>query len=316
MTPFGLGTYADGDRPFVGLVIADQMTSLPLAAAQTGVSIPGDTMLDLLEDWPRAFDKVSKLAECVVREGLPGRRLDTVKVLPPVPRPSKILNAAANYSGHLAEMAKYAASGGTDPAAIYKGDKDNSQPYLFFKAPSALAGAYDPILLPFPQAEIDWEVELAVVIGPRARRVPAERALEHVAGFLTMNDVSCRSLLFRKDRPNFKTDWMSSKSWDSFAPAGPYFVPKAFVPDHTRLAIRLWVNGAIRQDGLAGDMIFSPEEQIEHASRMMTLEPGDLFCTGTVAGVGQGANSFLRAGDVVECEVDGLGRLRNVVADG
>ena len=311
---FALGTFAAGARPFVGLVLDGRVTSLPEAAAQAGVPLPGPALIDLLEDWPRHFDTLQALAAAIVRDGTPGQELRALRVLPPIPRPSKIMNAAANYSGHLAEMAKYAASGGTPPEAVYKGDKANSDPYLFFKAPSALTGAFDPIVLPFDGAEIDWEAELAVVIGARARRVTAGRALEHVAGYMTTNDVSCRSRLFRKDRPNFKTDWMSSKSWDSFAPTGPFFVPRQFVPDYAALKIRLYVNGEMRQDGLAGDMIFSPEEQIEHASELMTLEPGDTFCTGTVAGVGQGEGNYLRAGDIVECEVEGLGRQRNVVA--
>jgi 2,4-diketo-3-deoxy-L-fuconate hydrolase len=311
---FALGTFAGGGRPFVGLVIDGLVTSLPEAAAKSGVSLPGDALIDLLEDWPRHFETLVSISDAVERDGTPGAGMDTLRVLPPIRRPSKIMNAAANYSGHLTEMAKYAASGGTAPEAVYKGDKANSQPYLFFKAPSALTGAFDPIVLPFEGAEIDWEAELAVVIGARARRVKAGRALEHVAGYMTTNDVSCRSRLFRTDRPNFKTDWMSSKSWDTFAPTGPFFVPRQFVPDYAQLKIRLFVNGEQRQDGLAGDMIFSPEEQIEHASELMTLEPGDMFCTGTVAGVGQGSGNYLKPGDVIECEVEGLGRQRNVVA--
>jgi len=125
--------------------------------------------------------------------------------------------------------------------------------------------------------------------------------------------VSCRDQLFRADRPNFRTDWLSSKSYDTFGPCGPFFVPRAFVPNHAALRIVLKVNDEIKQDGLAGDMIYSPEEQIEYASRRMSLLPGDIFATGTLAGVGQGTGVFLKAGDIVETEVHGLGRQRNRV---
>lgn len=309
--PFKLGTFASGGRRFVGVVVGEGAFELAPAAARHAPGLPAEALIDLLEDWDRNFDRLGALVAALAREGAEPSPLAGLRALPPVPRPSKILNAAANYSGHLAEMAKYAASGGTDPAAVYKGDKASSEPYLFFKAPSALTGAFDDIELPPGDSQVDWEAELAVVIGHRARRVRAEQALAHVAGFMTINDVSCRPLLFRKDRPNFKTDWMASKSWDGFSPAGPFFVPRQFVPDHAKLRIELAVNGQPRQDGLAGDMIFSPEEQIEYASRMMTLEPGDIFCTGTVSGVGQGSGVFLQPGDVMECEVHGLGRQRN-----
>ena len=307
---FKLGTFAVLGRRFAGMVIGE--TVHELAASPGG-------LMDLLDDWDRSFDRLMSVADAIGRDPAfaPSHAMSGLHVLPPIPRPSKILNAASNYSGHLAEMANYAASGGTAAEAVYKGDKSNSEPYLFFKAPSSLTGAFDDIVLPPGDSQVDWEAELAAVIGPAARRVTAADAMKHVAGFMTINDVSCRPLLFRKDRPNLKTDWMASKSWDSFCPAGPFFVPRQFVPDHAQLRIQLSVNGEMRQDGLAGDMIFSPEEQIEFASRMMTLEPGDIFSTGTVAGVGQGSGNFLRPGDIVECEVQGLGKQRNrVVASG
>ena len=303
---FKLGTFAAAGRRFTGMVIGESVHEL---------AAPTTELMDLLEDWDRNFDILCGLAETIARDpaGSPSHTMSGLRVLPPIPRPSKILNAASNYSGHLTEMANYAASGGTAPEAVYKGDKSNSEPYLFFKAPSSLTGAFDDIVLPPGDSQVDWEAELAVVIGPKARRVTAANAMKHVAGFMTINDISCRPLLFRKDRPNLKTDWMASKSWDSFCPVGPFFVPRQFVPDHVQLRIQLSVNGDMRQDGLAGDMIFSPEEQIEFTSRMMTLEPGDIFSTGTVAGVGQGSGNFLRPGDIVECEVEGLGKQCNRV---
>jgi 2-keto-4-pentenoate hydratase/2-oxohepta-3-ene-1,7-dioic acid hydratase in catechol pathway len=194
-------------------------------------------------------------------------------------------------------------------------DKSKGNPYMFLKAPSTLAGAYDDILLPEDMKRIDWEGELALAIGRSGRRIKAERALDHVAGFMTTNDVSCRDLQFREDRPTIRSDWLGGKSHDTFAPMGPFLVPRAFVPDHMALRIVLSVNGVVKQDGLIGDIIFTPEEQIEYASRTLTLQSGDVFAAGTIAGVGQGMGQFLAAGDVVETEVTGLGKQRNRVVE-
>jgi 2-keto-4-pentenoate hydratase/2-oxohepta-3-ene-1,7-dioic acid hydratase in catechol pathway len=184
---------------------------------------------------------------------------------------------------------------------------------LFFKAPSAIVGPYDDIRLPQDGENVDWEIELGVVVGKRGRKVAAEHAAATIAGYLVTNDLSCRSLLWREDRQSIRSDWLASKSHDTFCPLGPYFVPRAFVPDHNDLTLRLMLNGEVMQDGNTAEMIFSPDEQIEYASKMMTLEPGDLFLTGTVAGVGQGRGRFLKAGDIVESEIPGLGGQRNLV---
>ena len=158
---------------------------------------------------------------------------------------------------------------------------------------------------------MDWEVELAVVIGRRATRVSSADAPHHVAGYMTTNDFSARNLLFRPDRERLRSDWFGGKSHDGFAPMGPVLVPAMFVPNHLDLRLRLTVNGQTRQDGNTANLIFTPDEQIEFASRMTTLVPGDILATGTPGGVGQGTNSFLSPGDVVEAEVQGLGVIRN-----
>jgi len=326
---FMLGTFARrGEKPFVGLVLQDRIVDLRAVRETFGVA-PGEgvppaapnSLMDLLDDWERAFPALHEDAERLVREGLASDRLAgavwelaQLDVRPPIPRPPKILNAAANYSGHLKEMRRYTETGMTSgKEQIFAGEKARARPYLFLKTSSSLCGAFDEVMLPEGEQQTDWEAELALAIGIRGKRIRAERARDHVAGFMTFNDVSCRSTLWREDRPNFRTDWLTSKSHDTFGPLGPYFVPKAFVPDHAGLRIELKVNGKTMQDGLAGDMIFSPEEQIEYASSFMTLEPGDIFATGTLAGVGQGTGTFLKAGDIMEAEVHGLGRQRNRV---
>ena len=240
--------------------------------------------------------------------------LASLKTLPPIARPPKILHSAANYPEHVKEMGAYTKSqGNVEKAKVFTGDKTKARPYLFLKASSALIGAYDDIVMPPGEHQIDWEAEVAAVIGRPGKCIKEEHAIDHVAGFMTANDVSCRDALFREDRANFRTDWLSSKSHDSFAPMGPYFVPREFVANHHDMHIRLSVNGQIKQDGSTASMIFSLEEQMAFASAMMTLESGDVFVTGTIGGVGQSTGTFLKAGDVVETEVVGLGRQRNTV---
>ena len=327
---FALGTFAHRDgKAFPGMVIGTQVVALALvhrayadsAHGASGALSGVGSVLDLLQDWNRNFAVLLAMSDFLLKEGLASDRiagavsdLDQLSVLPPILRPSKILNCAANYNGHLKEMRSYTQSGGdVDPAKIFKGDKETAQPYFFLKAPSTLIGAYDNIVLPSLEDQIDWEAELAVAISRRCKRVKAENALDCVAGFMIFNDVSCRNQLFRQDRPNFRTDWLSSKSHDTFGPLGPFFVPKAFIPDYAKLHIELKVNGDIKQSGIPGDMIYSTEEQIEYVSRLMTLESGDVFATGTLGGVGQGSGKFLRPGDIVETKIDGLGRQQNRV---
>ena len=149
------------------------------------------------------------------------------------------------------------------------------------------------------------------MISKPGKRIKVEHALDHVAGWMTTNDVSARDLQIRTDRPGLRSDWLNGKSHDKFAPMGPYLVPKAFVADHMKLFIRLSINGEVKQNGNTSQFIFTPEEQIEYASNILTLNTGDIFVCGTCGGVGQGTNTFLNVGDVMETEVEGLGKMRN-----
>ena len=240
-----------------------------------------------------------------------------VRYLPPILNPGKMIYAAANYGGHIREMVA-AGTAKTDEERdnMLDRDKGRVRPYSFLKAPTALTGAHDEIVIPPDTAKVDWEVELALAMGRPGKRIPAERAMDYVAGYMTTNDVSARDWNMREDWPTLRTDWFGGKSHDTFAPMGPYFVPRAFVPDHTKLRLTLKVSGETKQDGITGDMVFSAEEQIEHASTLITLDPGDILSTGTPEGVGHASGTYLKAGDVVETEVEGLGAQRNnVVAE-
>ena len=178
-------------------------------------------------------------------------------------------------------------------------------------------GPEEAIVLPRNANKIDWECEIAAVIGRRARFVSGANGLDYVAGYTVMNDVSERSLKFgtsRKEREGDRWfDWLNGKWFDTFAPMGPCVALKDEVPDPQRLRITLRLNGQTRQDGNTGQMIFSIAELVAWASTLVTLEPGDLISTGTPAGVGHASGTFLKPGDVLEAEVEGIGVLRSPV---
>jgi 2,4-didehydro-3-deoxy-L-rhamnonate hydrolase len=309
-TPFKLGTFAKpGGKPFAALVLGDDI--IALGSLQAGAFGSASSIDALLNDWDANFAWLQDVVADIEQEGLPSgtAKLQNLRPLPPVARPGKMFYAAQNFQEHVDEMLRAGMTPATGPK--FTGEKSTSAPYLFLKAPSTLAGAYDDIAIPAGMKKIDWEAEIALAIGKPGKRIKAERALDHVAGFMTTNDVSARDLQIRADRPGLRSDWLNGKSHDNFAPMGPFLVPRAFVPDHKNLFIRLTVNGEVKQDGNTSQFIFTPEEQIEYASNILTLESGDIFSCGTCGGVGQGTNTFLKAGDVMETEIESLGKMRN-----
>jgi len=208
------------------------------------------------------------------------------------PYPEKILCVGLNYRAHALET-------GVEPPAV---------PLLFGKFPNALCGPGDEIVLPPEATQVDAEAELAVVIGAPARRLAVERALDVVAGYVAANDVSARNLQYGDGQ------WLRGKGFDTFCPVGPELVPAADLdPSDLRVVQRL--NGEVLQDGRTSDLIFGVPELVAHASSVFTLGPGDLILTGTPPGVGFARQPpvTLKAGDVVEVEVEGIGILRNPV---
>ncbi len=188
------------------------------------------------------------------------------------------------------------------------------EPILFFKAPDTVVGPDDTVLVPRGSRKTDWEVELAVVIGRTARYLgSADEGLRHVAGYATAHDVSERE--FQLERGG---TWDKGKNCETFNPLGPWLVTADEVPDPQALGLRLWVNGELKQDGTTADQIFPVGEVVRYLSHFMTLYPGDVINTGTPAGVAMGRpepKPYLRAGDVVELEVEGLGRQRQALKD-
>jgi 2-keto-4-pentenoate hydratase/2-oxohepta-3-ene-1,7-dioic acid hydratase in catechol pathway len=187
----------------------------------------------------------------------------------------------------------------------------NGLPYAFLKLPSAVVGPHDPIVLPRGVTKPDWELELVVVIGRKARHVHRDDALSCVAGYTLGNDVSARERLYRHDLRTIGTDWMSCKSPPSFLPLGPHIVPAAQVPQPQALQIQLRLNGALMQDASTAEMIFDIARQIEYISERVTMWPGDLVLTGSPAGNGTHYKRFLQAGDEVHGRIDGIGEIRN-----
>ncbi len=318
-TAFKLATLAkSGGNASVAVVLGDDAIDLKSAhaayraAGRKGELSASDSMLGLLEDWDRNFAVLQEIVAFLETEGAVksgAAKLSSFTALPPVRRPGKMFYAAQNFQEHVNEMIRAGMSPSGGP--VFTGEKSTTVPYLFLKAPSTLAGAFDDIAIPRGMKKIDWEAEIALAIGKPGKHIKAERALDHVAGFMTTIDVSCRDLQIRSERPALRSDWLGGKSHDNFAPMGPFLVPRAFVPNHMNLFIKLTVNGEVKQDGNTSQFIFTPEEQIEYASNMLTLDSGDIFSCGTCGGVGQGTNTFLKAGDVVETEVELLGRMRN-----
>lgn len=212
----------------------------------------------------------------------------------PIPWPSKIIAVGLNYRDHAQESAM----------------EVPDRPLLFAKWPNALIGDGEPIRLPDSTEEVDFEAELAVVIGTKVRgELPPEHALDIVAGYTCLNDVSARDIQFADGQ------WTRGKSFDTFCPVGPVLVPTSAITDPQTLRVRCLLNGEVMQDAPTSDMIFSVADLVSFASRSVSLEPGDLIATGTPPGVGFARTPpvYLRPGDVVAVEIDGIGTLTNPI---
>lgn len=261
--------------------------------------LPGD-MTSLLALGPEGRSRAA--AVTVDADVVP---LDAVELLAPIARPPKLLATAANYQAHITE------------AGLPEVDKMRIVPKLFLKPASTIIGPDVAMRLPSISHEVDWELELAAVIGAEVRDVGVDEALDAVAGYTIVNDVSARSVdwgLSDRDAAGSEFfDWLQGKWPDGFAPMGPWIRTAEEIPDPQHLSMELRVNGTVRQSGSTASMIFSVAEVIAFASRFMTLEPGDVIATGTPAGVGATTQQYLQSGDVMEGKISGLGVLRTPV---
>jgi ureidoglycolate lyase len=277
-----LATFDAGAGPELGVVAGDLMVPLNRGAP----ALPSD-MMGLIAAWPTLRAEVRGIAGA----GADAIPIDSVRLLAPIRRPGKIMAIGLNYADHIAE------SGMETP-------KDQ---VWFMKASTSANGPHDPIQVPKASPYLDYEAELVAVIGRGGRHIAWEEALGAVFGYCCGNDATERAWQHRTPQ------WVLGKSFDTHAPFGPWITTADEIPDPHALAIRCLVNDEVRQSSNTGQLVFDVADQIQHLSQAMTLEPGDLIFTGTPGGVGAAMSPrrFLKPGDRVRVEIEGLGRLDN-----
>jgi 2-keto-4-pentenoate hydratase/2-oxohepta-3-ene-1,7-dioic acid hydratase in catechol pathway len=239
--------------------------------------------------------------------------LDSVKVLAPIPRPGKVLALAGNYSEHIKEAALKRGFN----LGLSDSPRRTTVPRPFLKPATCILNPGATIPWPVYSKEIDYELELAVVIGTAAKCLKAGDAPNHIAGYAIANDVSARSVMFAQNRQKRPWDdfydWLNGKWADGFCPMGPYLVTADEIADVQNLKMVLKVNDEVRQNANTSQMIYAVADIVSFLSHIMTLEPGDVICTGTPSGVGVATGNFLKAGDRIECSIEGLGVLTNTL---
>lgn len=276
------------------LVNEETVVHLPSLAKLLGVRAP-KTLEELII--VGAFEEVEKMFLDASRNIIDEASLPVkdVRLLAPIANPPKIVCLGLNYRDHAAEQ----------NAEI------PDEPVIFFKPRTAIVGPNDGIVKPRFVRQLDYEAELAVVVGRKAKNIPVEEAEKYIFGYTILNDVSARDIQF-KDK-----QWTRGKSFDTFAPMGPCILTRNQMGDPSNIYIRTWVNGELRQNSTTKNMVFNVYEVLHHLSRVMTLEPCDVIATGTPAGVGFAMKppKFLQAGDVVRIEIERIGILENVVVE-
>lgn len=288
---WALASVEEAGKP-AGCLVVDGR-AYPLAAL--GKGLPA-TVQGVFEQWPASRAALNDIAGSVGKSGAAGIDLARARVLAPLLYPGKVICAGANYYDHMAEMG-------------FPGTKKETQKlFFFFKTRNSVVGPGATVVMPRGTQKFDWEIELAAVIGKTARYVTPAQALDHVAGYTVAIDFSARDFNQAPDQ-FYKFDWVAGKAIDTGCPMGPVIVPADAISDPQKIALRLSVNGAVKQDSTTAQMIYSVAEQIARASEIMTLDPGDVVLTGTPAGVGVPKGTFLAPGDKVEATIEGIGTL-------
>ncbi len=301
-----LVSYVEAGETRAGLVVGESVIDLERASLDKSCCPNGGKpfpagLKRVLEESEEALNQCSRVQShfsSLSREEIPGEictPLSEVRFAPPIPDPQKIICIGMNYRDHCEEQKK--------PLP--------EKPVIFAKFPTALIGHGEPIVKPRLTDKMDYEAELAVIIGKKGKNITEEEALSYVAGYTIMNDVTARDIQFSDGQ------WVRAKSFDTFAPAGPYLVTRDEVPDAHRLGIRLTVNGELRQSSNTSNMVFSVAFLVSFISKVCTLLPGDMISTGTPGGVGvfRRPPVFLKEGDEVSIEIENLGTLTNRVVD-
>ena len=335
--PFKLGTFEQGGRTLLGLVLRDvQVVDIARAnaayeaanASAPRLTAPAD-MKQLIArydtEWRPRLAAIAKTVSSAAGAPAYAYTLSAVKILPPV-RPSVQLNAGGNYVEHEEGIATNQARGGgrgpapAAPAAqtapgiwVRKPGDTRDNPYLFQKSPSVIIGANDPIVVPRGRTNIDFECEFAAVIGKPAKYVPLERAADYIFGYTAHHDVSDRG--GRGDRKMGGSDWLIGKNHDTFGPLGPVIVPKEFFKDPSNTRHTMSLNGMVMQDSNTRNMSHNIYELLSFGSSILTLNPGDVISDGSPAGtnIERADPRWMRAGDTAKCDIEGIGALNNPV---
>jgi len=281
----------EGGKP--ALMVDGKLYPLAALVAAAGKAAPASNV-DLFADWDTWKPVLTALASSPAKSSVAPVE---AKLAAPLLYPGKVLCAGANYYDHMAEMG-------------FPGVKKETQRlFFFFKPPrNAVVGPGATVTMPRGTKKYDWEIELAAVIGKTARYVSVENALSHIAGYTVAIDLSARDFNQAPDQ-FYKFDWVAGKATDTACPLGPWIVPADALGDVQNVALKLSVNGTVKQDSSTSQMIYSVAEQIARASELMTLDPGDVVLTGTPAGVGVPKGTFLNPGDKIDAEIAGIGKL-------
>jgi 2-keto-4-pentenoate hydratase/2-oxohepta-3-ene-1,7-dioic acid hydratase in catechol pathway len=295
---------AGGGTPRAGIAVNGAVVDLAGGATSLGLNAP-QSVVELLRQGEAGL-AVARQVAAAARDGKAAAVPESeVTLLAAVPDPPSVFLLAGNYQSHITES-------GAAPV-----EKAKINPRPFIKPGTAVIGTGDSIVIPPDSDTLDYEIEIAAVIGKQGKNIPVDRANEHVAGYVVFNDVSARSLKIAEGRTQRDGDgffdWLLGKWCDGFAAVGPYLVTRDEAGDPTALEMALRVNGELRQHSAAGEMIFSIPEAIAFLSRFVTLRPGDLLCMGTPGGVGDTTQTYLKPGDVVEAKIEKLGTLVNTV---
>ena len=313
---YQLGTFRTASGDAVGGVLVGEQV-LPLTALGLGAT----TVDGVLADWSRTSAILDATLGGDINGSAAAAALPLSTLVPAAPFvPGQVFQSGANYRTHVVQLMVAAAveQGQTDldevrarAAETMDERARTGTPYVFLGLPSAVCGPQDDVVLPPTGTKHDWELELGVVIGAHAHLVDRDHAMDCVAGYVVVNDLSTRDRIFRPDIPSIGTDWLAGKNSPTFLPLGPWIMPAQFVADPMDLRICLSLNGDVMQDETTADMIFDIPRLIEHISAITPLRPGDLLLTGSPAGNGAHFGRYLQAGDVMESTITGLGTQRN-----
>lgn len=321
MQPVLVNASIAGCRPFPALLQDDHALALRHWA---GSGLAGcDRMDEFVEAWSsnapvlRDLCAAPATTDAIVTHGV---GIEALRMHSPVV-PRQVYCTIGNYCSQVVEAAVDADDGPTGPSAVQRrtaalaalqARRQDGEPYVCLKGSECVAGPNDTLHIPPDMTTLDWEVEIGVVIGKCAWQVDSATALDHVAGYCVVNDLTLRARIFRQDTKLLGTDWIQSKGRPGWLPTGPWLVPAWAVPEPSRLRLWLRLNGTTMQHGEASDMLFTIAEQIAYLSHHTRLQAGDLLCTGSPAGYGSHYGRYLKPGDTIEAGVDGLGSQRVV----